>query len=323
MTNTGKIVHKKPNWLRGFYYFLRCKAKGAPPLINIEFTKRCNAKCVFCQYWQLESPGELDDYGPIISRFRPVVVSISGGEPLIRKNFPDLIRSIRPHTHYISLITNGALLNEESAKKLVEAGVDHISVSLDYLNGMHDEARKIEGLYGHLSGIIPHLAKTGYRLSLNTIIMESNLDQILPIAYRAKEWGVTVSYSAYCSLKKDDDQGMIREKRLKQLDEVISELLRLKGELGNIRNSDFYLEHVPDYFRHGMVRQCKAGSKWLHVTPDGYIQPCSELPRICHYADFKKDLVSSPACSKCWYTCRGEAEAPLLAPKRFLEFIKS
>ncbi len=319
----GKIVHKKPGWLRGFYYFLRCKARGNVPLINLEFTKRCNAKCSFCQYWQLESPNELEDYGPVIKRFRPVIVSISGGEPLTRKNYPDLIKSIRPHTHYISLITNGALLNEESAKKLVDAGVDHISVSLDYLSNMHDEARKIEGLFDHLSRTIPDLAARGYRLSLNTIIMESNLDQILPIAYRAKEWGVSVSYSAYCTLKIDDDDQMIRQKRLKQLGEIVAELVRLKRTLRNIRNSDFYLERIPDYFKNGMVRQCRAGSRWLHVTPDGFIQPCSELPRICHYADFKRELTKSPACAKCWYTCRGEAEAPLLKPRRFLEFIRS
>ena len=318
-----KIVHRKPSWLRGFYYFMRCKAKGAVPLINLEFTKRCNAQCSFCQYWQLESPNELDDYGPIISRFRPVVVSISGGEPLTRKNYPDLIRSIRPHTHYISLITNGALLNDESAKKLVDAGVDHISVSLDYLTPRHDEARRIEGLYEHLSGTIPDLAAKGYRLSLNTIIMESNLDQILPLAYRAKEWGVSISFSAYCTLKIDDDGQMIRQKRLKQLGEIVAELVRLKRVLGNIRNSDFYLQRIPDYFKNGMVRHCRAGLKWLQVTPDGYIQQCAELPRICYHADFKKELVVSPACSKCWYTCRGEAEAPQLTPKRFLEFMRS
>lgn len=318
-----KVIHKAPHWTRGLFYFLRCKARKNPPLVNLEFTKRCNAKCVFCQYWQLESPDELDDYGPIIKRFRPVVVSISGGEPLMRKNYPELIRSIRPYTHYLSLVTNGSLLNKESAKNLVEAGVDHISVSLDYLNRKHDEARRIEGLYEHLSRMIPELAAAGYRLSLNTIIMESNLDQILPIAYRAKEWGVSVSYSAYCTLKKDDDQGMIREKRLKQLGEIVSELLRLKPMLKNIRNSDFYFGRIPSYFRDGVVRQCRAGSRWIHVTPDGFIQQCSELPRICYHTDFKRDLVVSPSCSKCWYTCRGEAEAPLVAPKRFLELVRS
>ena len=323
MADKKKIIHKAPHWTRGLAYYLRCRARKIPPLINIEFTKRCNARCSFCQYWQLESPNELADYGPIIKRFRPVVVSISGGEPLLRKNYPELIRGIRPYAHYLSLITNGALLNEESAGKLVEAGIDHISVSLDYVGIEHDEARQIAGLSKHLSYMIPKLAADGYRLSLNTIIMESNLDQILPLAYRAKEWGAAISYSAFCTLKKDDAGQMVRQKRLDQLGSIISELLRLKGQLKNIRNSDYYLKQIPDYFRDGYVKNCRAGECWLHVTPDGFIQQCSEMPRICYYTDFTKELVKPPACSKCWYTCRGEAEAPPLSPKRFIEFSRS
>lgn len=318
-----KITHKKPNWFRGFLYYLRCKTLRHPPLVNIEFTKRCNARCSFCQYWQLESPGELLDYGPVIKRFKPVVVSISGGEPLIRKNYADLIKSIRPHAHYMSLITNGALLNEESAKKLIDAGINHISVSLDYLNEEHDKARNIKGLYKHISETIPKLASLGIRLSLNTIIMESNLDQILPIAYRAKEWGVSVSYSAFCTLKIDNDEQMIRQKRLKQLSNIIKELIRLKRKLRNIRNSDFYLKHVPTYFREGHVCRCRAGTRWIHITPDGFIQPCSELPRVSHYTDYKREKMKMPACTKCWYTCRGEAEASHLHPRRFWELVRS
>lgn len=323
MEQNTRIIHKKPNWFRGFIYYLRCKARGIPPLLNIEFTKRCNAKCSFCQYWQLDSPGELADYTPVIKHFRPVVVSISGGEPLMRKDCADLIRSIRPYTHYISLITNGALLNEDSAKKLVDAGVNHISVSLDYLDEKHDGARNVKGLYKHISETVPALAAKGYRLSLNTIIMESNLDQILPIARRAKEWGVSVSYSAFCILKKDDDEQMIRQQKLGELNRVVKDLIGLKRKLGNIRNSDYYIKKVPEYFRNGYVPGCNAGRRWLHVTPDGYVQPCSELPRICFYNEYKKDLVKKPACAKCWYTCRGEAEASPLTPRRFWELMKS
>jgi len=323
MSNNGKIVHKPAHWLRGFFYYLRCKIKGKPPLVNIEFTKKCNAKCGFCQYWQLDSPNELSDYSPILKVFKPVTLSISGGEPLMRKDCIELIQGVRPHAHYISIITNGALLNEDKARSLVRAGVDHISVSLDYLSEKHDEVRGIKDLYKHISNTVPSLSSAGYRLSLNTIIMESNLDQILPIAYKAKEWGVSVSYSAFCMLKIDNDDEMVRKKRLGMLNETISELIKLKRKLKNIRNSDFYLKKVPDYFRDGYIRNCRAGDKWIHVTPDGYIQPCSDLPRICHYKEYNKKDLHPIACNKCWYTCRGEAEACPFAPRRFYELMKS
>lgn len=321
--NIEPIQHLKPSAFRGFLYFLRCKALRRPTLVNLEITKRCNARCAFCTCWQLGKSEELDDYAPVIERFQPVLLSVSGGEPLMRKDYAELLAGVRPHCHYLSIITNGVLLDPTRARRLVEAGVDQISISLDYLGKQHDEARKVEGLYDHLAELIPALAKAGYRLSLNTIIMESNLDEILPIAYRAKEWGVDVSFSAYCSLKRDTEEGMVRQQRYAQLVGIVSEIRKLKRQLRNIRNSDYYLERIPAYFRDGVMPGCRAGERWVQITPDGYIQQCSELPRLCHYTEFSRKKLKPVACAKCWYTCRGEAEAQPLAPRRLLELIRS
>lgn len=314
---------KKPPAFRGFLYFLRCKARGMPRLMNLEFTKKCNARCSFCTCWQVDSPDELDDYGPIAKMIRPVVLSVSGGEPLLRKNYDDLLRSVRPYCHYLSIITNGALLNEKSAERLVRAGVDQISVSLDYLSKKHDEARRITGLYDHVSETIPHLRKLGYRMSLNTVIMESNLDEIIDIAHKAKEWGIEVSFSAYCQLKSNESDGMVAKNNLEKLKDVVEELKRLKGTLRNIKNSHYYLDRIPRYFEKGHIDNCKAGYNWVQVTPDGYVQQCSELPRMYYYTEYDRRNLKRVACSKCWYTCRGESEANPLAPRRLLELIRA
>ena len=241
----------------------------------------------------------------------------------MRKDCPELLRGIRPWCHYLALITNGVLLNADSARRIVDAGVDQICVSLDYLGEKHDEARRVKGLYSHIAETVPALAKAGYRIALNTVIMESNLDEILPIAYRAKEWGATVSFSAYCSLKRDDDDEMIRNARYTQLVGIVDEIRKLKKTMGHIKNSDYYLKKLPGYFRDGSVPNCKAGYRWLQVTPDGFLQQCSELPRICSYEKFSRKMLRKPTCTKCWYTCRGEAQASPLRPQRLLELIRS
>ncbi len=312
-----------PPPVRGIWYLTRCILRGQPRLVNLEITKRCNARCTFCSCWQVGKGEELADYSDVIKKFRPVVVSVSGGEPLLRKDYAEVLTSLRPYCHYLGIITNGVLLNEESAKKLARAGVNHTSVSLDYLGTQHDEARKVSGLYDHLATTIPHLSKLGHRIVLNTIIMDSNLDEILPIAYRAKEWGAMVSFSAYCSLKKDQDGEMVRSRRHAQLVGICSELKALKRTLGHIRNSDYYLDRVPGYFRDGRMANCQAGYRWVQVTPDGYVQQCSELPRVCHYSEYDRSKIKPSTCEKCWYTCRGEAEAPWYEPRRMLEFIKA
>lgn len=323
MNNISQPKHKRPPILRGLKYYVMGKLFGRPRLINLEFTKRCNARCSFCTCWQVDSRGELEDYAPIIKKFRPIVCSVSGGEPLLRKNFKELLTNLRPYCHYLVVITNGALLDLAKARDLVAAGVNQLSISLDYLSAQHDEARGIPNLYAHLEKLIPELTANGIPVTLNTIIMESNLDEIVQIAHRAKEWGAKISFSAYCALKSDRGEDMIRDARLKKLSGVIDELLSLKRTLKNIKNSDYYLKGIPKYFRDGMMPGCKAGFRWFQVTPDGYIQQCSELPRVCHYTEFSRDKIKSVTCAKCWYTCRGEAEMKSFQPRRILELIRS
>lgn len=317
------VDHKVASPLRGFWYFVRCKTKGMPLSINLEITKRCNARCSFCACWKAGESEELADYADVVKKFRPVLCSVSGGEPFMRRDYADVIRGVRPYCHYLAFITNGAMLNEARARSLVDAGVDQICVSLDYLGERHDEVRQVKGLYEHLSKTIPALTAAGYRIALNTIIMESNLDQVLPIAYRASEWGAMVSYSAFCSLKRGDEAGMIAGDRYTQLKAVVEEIKRLKRRLGHIKNSDYYLDRVPAYFRDGFVPGCKAGFRWIQVTPDGFVQQCSELPRICHYSEYDPASQKRVSCQKCWYTCRGEAEANPLAPGRLMELIRA
>jgi MoaA/NifB/PqqE/SkfB family radical SAM enzyme len=271
----------------------------------------------------VDSPNELDDYAPVVKFFRPVVLSVSGGEPLMRKNYDKLLLGVRPYCHYLSIITNGALLNEESAERLSLSGVDQISVSLDYLSKKHDENRRITGLYEHICEMVPRLASKGYKLSLNTVIMESNLDEILEIAYRAKQWGVDVSFSAYCQLKSRESDDMVVSENWERLNDIVTKLKKLKATQGNIKNSHYYLDRIPQYFKEGHIPDCRAGFNWVQITPDGYVQQCSELPRLYHYKEYDSKGLCRTSCTKCWYTCRGEMEANPWSPRRLLELIRA
>lgn len=318
-----KVIHKSPHWSRGVFYYFRVLMRKKPRVINLEFTKRCNARCEFCSCWEHEDHDELSSYEDIIKFFKPVVVSISGGEPLLRRDYARLISEIRPFCHYAVIITNGALLNEKSAFSLVKSGIDQICISLDYLSEEHDRARKINGLYAHLCETIPTLSSMGYRIVLNTVIMQNNLDQIIPIIHRAKEWNVCVSLSSYCALKQNRDAHMVDDINFKKLEGIIREIKSLKRKFRNIKNSDHYLDRITTYFKNGEMPNCKAGIRWIQISPNGMIQPCSELPAVCTFKEYSRRLFPTPSCTKCWYSCRGEAEANPLEPRRLLELAKS
>ena len=152
--------------------------------------------------------------------------------------------------------------------------------------------------------------------------MDRNINQIVPLAKQAYEWGAKISFSSYSSYKNDKDQYYVRQEQLSKLQEVIDELLELKKTHGNILTSTYYLKKIPGYFRDGHVDDCRAGLNFIQMTPDGYIKRCSEMPVMMHWTEYDPDKVEQPnPCNICWLSCRGETETPI-TPSRLWEFIK-
>ncbi len=140
------------------------------------------------------------DYRRYMEELRPVVVQVSGGEPLMRDDLSDVIRAIRRPNGlpFLILVSNWSQMTLERYVDLCKAGVDQFSVSLDFPDERHDDFRGHAGLYEHLRQIVPAAAKLGYdNICLNNCITSENVEYINAAADKAKEWGVNINYSAY------------------------------------------------------------------------------------------------------------------------------
>ncbi len=311
--------------VNGALKYLYTKATGRPKLVNLEITKLCNAKCDFCDYWQTRHETRLSDYRPVIRKINPLVVVITGGEPMLRKDLPDIVRQVKECSIFIftSMVTKGDLLTLEKAEELFAAGIDQIAVSLDFPGEKHDSYRGIPGLWNHLSNLIPELSRRFSKKSivLNTIIMEDNLDQIIDIAHKAKEWGVSISFSSYSVMKTNNSSHFIKQQKLEKIREVVNNLIELRRKWkGVIVSTEYYLREVPEYFERGGVPDCLAGINMIQVTPSGHLKRCSEMPVTAHYSDYSPDLYGKTKCEACWYSCRGETQTPINI-RRGLEYM--
>jgi len=308
--------------IEGIYKFAKIKAIGWPRLINLEVTKLCNAQCDFCPCWEIKDHPQLDDYSEIMKKFRPIVLSLNGGEPLLRKDFIQIVDQVRPYVTYLTMITHGQLLTEEKYRELVLHGIDQVSISLNYHGEEHDEERKLKGLFQHFAELIPRLTSQGFdNITFNTVIMDRNLDHIIPLAKQAYQWGAKISFSSYTALKNNREEYRVREEQLLKLRSVLEELLVLRKSQGNIVTSEYYLKKIPQYFEQGYMADCRAGLNFIQMTPDGYIKRCSEMPVMFHWSDYHPNKVPPNPCTACWLSCRGETETPI-SPKRLWELIK-
>ena len=119
---------------------------GKPLVISFEVTASCNAHCLHCDKGGIIKDEKQMSPSEILERYRelrPVVVQVSGGEPLLRKDLLEIVRAIKePNgTPYLILVTNGHRLNKGLYMKLRQAGVDQFSVSLDFPDERHDRFR--------------------------------------------------------------------------------------------------------------------------------------------------------------------------------------
>jgi len=276
---------------------------------------RCNARCDFCDYWKT-SPAtrdaEIKSFADAARHFRPMMITFTGGEPLLRADLEELIRSVgeaAPLT-WMSLITHGAMLSETRARTLWDSGLAQICVSLDFLDRRHDDARGIPGLAAKILATVPRLADAGMTIRFNTVIKRENLDEIMPIVRRAEAIGVGVNLSVYTDAKNGNREHLLGVDHLPRLDALVAELLDYKrGRRGVISNSDWYLQQIPRWVRGEMTGDCRSGETTIHIDPTGRVRRCPDFPADGHWADHTG--YAPIACDDCYYACRGEAQAPL------------
>src|SRR5262245_44970052 len=139
--------------------FLDVKLNRRPLTVSIEVTKRCNARCDFCDYWKISDRDEMTDFTDVVRRFDPLVVVFTGGEPMIRRDLVPIIKSIKdmPGFRYLTLLTHGGFLSEKKIEDLVAAGVNQINISMNYPDARQDKERGIPGLFEKLERTVPKM----------------------------------------------------------------------------------------------------------------------------------------------------------------------
>jgi MoaA/NifB/PqqE/SkfB family radical SAM enzyme len=125
---------------------------------------------------------------------------ITGGEPLVMKDFDEVVAAIDPEKHYVIADTNGWFLDDKRAKHLKEIGVEKVQLSLDsFIEQDHDNFRNKPGSYKRVMRAIDASLDAGLNLLLSTVLVKgrAKTDEFLDMCKFATEKGVGlyVSYA--------------------------------------------------------------------------------------------------------------------------------
>ncbi len=251
-----------------------------PYAMLCELTHRCPLSCPYCS-----NPLELELKSNEVStdlwktalsdgvRIGILQAHFSGGEPTARKDLEELVNHASKIGLYTNLITSGVLINEDRLKKLYDAGLDHVQVSIQDTDPKNSE--KIAGFKGHKKKIetCGLIRKVGLPLTVNAVMHRQNLHNLknmieLAVELDAERLEVAqVQYYGW-ALKNQTVFLPTRE----QLDKatIIVEEARIKYK--GILAIDYV---VPDYYAK-KPKSCMGGwgRQFLNITPAGKVLPC-------------------------------------------------
>lgn len=250
--------------------------RGRIPLCgSIDLTSRCNLNCIHCYISGL-GLSDLLSAEKIINCIDEAADAgclfflITGGEPLLRKDFRTIYEHAKRAGLLVSLFTNATLINEDMADFLADLPPHVVEISIyGATASVHDRITGVEGSFKMTMRGFELLKKRGVEVSLKTILMTLNRDELVGMLEMASVLDVKFRVDGAIFPRLNGDKSPL-ELRLKPEEVVEMEFmipnrldhwLEFLGRIGEVKPSD-------------SLYDCGAGVSCFHITSDGHLKPC-------------------------------------------------
>src|SRR6266478_3810019 len=250
-----------------------------PYALLAEITYRCPLHCPYCSNpMQARNDQELttNEWTRVIreaAALGVLQIGFSGGEPLVRRDLPDLVRAAREANLYTNLITSGIGLDDDRLDALRDAGLD--SVQLSFQSDNTDLADEIAGARAHQRKLdaAAKIRGAGIPLSLNFVIHRRNIDRLLQMIELAESLQAkrvelaNVQFYGWSFLNR---AALLptREQVVRAREIATAAKARLAGKIDIFYVLSDYYETRPKPCLNGW------GQRYLTVNPIGDVLPC-------------------------------------------------
>jgi len=186
----GRDSSKLPSHLLQF-------SEDKRPVVVWNITRRCNLKCVHCYAHAKDIPfdneltteqgkGLIDD----LAAFGSPVMLFSGGEPLVRKDLPQLAAYAVEKGMRAVISTNGTLITPKMARTLKEIGLSYVGISLDGMKEINDRFRGVSGAFRSALEGIKNSQDAGIKVGLRFTVNKFNVMEIPKIFQLIEEMDI-------------------------------------------------------------------------------------------------------------------------------------
>jgi pyrroloquinoline quinone biosynthesis protein E len=251
-----------------------------------ELTYRCPLHCPYCS-----NPLGLGSYRDELdtatwqrvlaeaAALGVVQVHFSGGEPLARRDLPELVREARRLDLYTHLSTGGTLADEARLRHLREAGLDALQVSLQDARPAENDRLAGAPSFDRKRRAVEAARRLGFPVTLNVVLHRHNLDRVADVIDLARSWDVDkleLAHTQYAGWAFRNRAALLPTRD--QVERAAEVVARARGRAGPRPE----IVHVlPDYFQR-FPKACLHGwgRVFLTVAPDGAVLPCQTAREI-------------------------------------------
>jgi radical SAM protein with 4Fe4S-binding SPASM domain len=255
-----------------------------PVSASIELTYRCNLHCGHCYC----PPGERDtelttaEVKAIfdeLARMGTLFLLVTGGDPLLRKDFAELYRHAKELGLLVTVFTNGTLIDERIAALWRELPPYLVEISLYGLTReVYEKVVAVPGSYDRCLAGISRVLDGGHPLALKCPVTRDNAHEIPGIAQLAKDLGVDFRYDPVLLATMEGKQHP-HALRLSAEEIVAFEAADLEKDRAWRK---YLVEETQPTIASDALFSCGAGKNSLHVDPYGNVQVCLMVKNFKH-----------------------------------------
>jgi radical SAM protein with 4Fe4S-binding SPASM domain len=259
----------------------KATAQGIPLSAHLDITWRCNERCVHC-YLDHDckdemNTAEIKDVIRQLAECGTFFLSISGGEPLLRRDCFEILEYARKLRFNVKLKTNAVMIGAKEAARLKQLGIEQVQISI-YSDRpeIHDAITKLPGSLRRSLEAIRHLKEIGVKVSISNVLMKQNARSGMAVQRLAKELGVEFTIDPTITPMLNGDRSILN---LGISKDELDEVFHTEEFIGNVGEFCAPVSDVDDNVLEGY--SCSAGHTLAYISPSGDVFPCVQFPMPC------------------------------------------
>lgn len=255
-----------------------------PSLVSWNLTRKCNLRCPHCymegglaeerELTTEECLGLIDE----MTALGTEMLILTGGEPLLRRDIYQIARTASDAGMWVVMGTNGVLVNDHVADKMIDCGVKGVGISIDSIDPeKHNSFRGGPNAWEHSVRALEICKRKGLEVLVQTTIMDFNRDEIPALIAFAREMGAW-SFNLYFLVQTGRGQ-KLNDLSAPDTDAMLRELVATQNEyrpmLVRSKCAPQFKQIAYEMGQGGLESGgCMAGTQYCRITPGGDVTPC-------------------------------------------------